>query len=107
MHGVAQRIKTGKHIERNGRISVPTVVLRNRDELGPRTGAIDANALCVWAKMTAPGQAVAAMSTSDVSLAHDEIALRKSFHVIADLIDNADKLVADRHRHRDRLLRPG
>src|SRR5439155_26963442 len=69
VHRVAQQIETEKHIERNRGISVPTVVLRNRYELRPRTGTIDAHALCVWAKMTAPGQAIAAMSTSDVPLA--------------------------------------
>src|SRR5256886_7435863 len=53
-----------------------------------------------------PGQAIPTMSTGDVSLAHYEIAAREAFHVIADSINDADKLVADRHRHRDRLLRP-
>jgi hypothetical protein len=47
------------------------------------------------------------MSARDVTLADNEIAAREPFHVIADKIDNADKFVADRHRHRDRFLRPG
>src|SRR6266496_4562900 len=46
------------------------------------------------------------MSTRDVSLAHYEIALCKSFHVIADVINDADKLVTNCHRHRNRFLRP-
>ena len=104
---VPQRIETGKHIERNRRIGVPAVVLRNRHKLRPRTGTIHAHALRVWAKMPAPGKAIPAMSTGDVSLAYYEIAARKTFHVIADSINDAHKLVADRHRHRDRFLRPG
>jgi hypothetical protein len=47
------------------------------------------------------------MSTGDVSLAHDEIAARKTFHVITDSINGAHKLMADRHWHWDRFLRPG
>src|SRR4029077_6097843 len=45
--------------------------------------------------------------TGDVSLAYYEIAARKTFHVIANSIENADELVTDRHWHRNRLLRPG
>jgi hypothetical protein len=47
------------------------------------------------------------MSTGDVSLAHNQIAVRKAFHVIAYSLNGADELVTDRHRHRDRFLRPG
>src|ERR1700730_11255801 len=85
---------------------MPAVVLRNRDKLGPRTGAIYAYALRVRTKMTATGQTIATVPTGDVSLAHDEIAARKAFYVIADTINSADKLVTDRHRHGNRLLRP-
>jgi len=46
------------------------------------------------------------MPARDVSFADNEITLRKPFHMIANIIDNADKLVADRHRHRDGFLRP-
>jgi len=56
--------------------------------------------------MTPPGKTIAAMSTSDVTFADNKIARRKAFHVIADKIDHADKFMADRHRHRNRFLRP-
>ena len=56
--------------------------------------------------MTAPGQTIAAVPTGNVSLAHDEIAARKAFHVITYSLNGADKLVANRHRHRNRFLRP-
>src|SRR5438094_8113145 len=56
--------------------------------------------------MPAPSETTATVSTRDVSLAHDEIAARKTFHVIADSINGAHKLMPDRHWHRDRFLRP-
>ena len=84
VHGVAERIETGKHIERDRRIGVPAVVLRDRDKFGPGAGAIDADALGVRAKVTAPGQTIAAMPAGDMSLADDEIASRKSAHVSTD-----------------------
>ena len=46
------------------------------------------------------------MSTGDVTFAYDQIAPRKSFHVIANAIHNADKLMANDHRYRDRFLCP-
>ena len=42
-----------------------------------------------------------------MAFADNKIARRKAFHVIADKIDHADKFMADRHRHRNRFLRPG
>ena len=57
--------------------------------------------------MAPAGEAIAAMSASDVAFADDEIAGREAFHVIANKIDNPDKFVADGHRHGNRFLRPG
>ncbi len=85
---------------------MPAVVLRNRDELRSRAGTIDANALCIWAKMSAPGQAIATVSTGDVSLAYHEITRCEAFNVIAHRIDNSHKFVTNYHRHGNRLLRP-
>src|SRR6266496_3415479 len=85
---------------------MPAVVLWNRHKFSPRTGTIHANALRVRAKMTPPGKTIATMTTGDVPLADYEIALCKSFHVIANGINNADKLVTNRHRHRNGFLRP-
>src|SRR6266404_2238868 len=56
--------------------------------------------------MTASGEAVSTMATSDVAFADDKISRRKSFYVIAGKIDNPDKFMAYGHRHRNRLLRP-
>ena len=75
--------------------------------LGERAGPIDADALRVLAQMPAAGQAVAAAAADDVPLAADDLADVKIVDVGADLDDLADELVADDHRHGDRLLRPG
>src|SRR4029077_11085537 len=56
--------------------------------------------------MTAARQAIATMPTRDVPLADHEIAHYKSFHMIAYVVDNADELVANCHRHGNRFLRP-
>ena len=45
VHGVAQRIETGKHILRNRRVGMPAVLLRDRHELRPSTGTINTDAL--------------------------------------------------------------
>ena len=82
--------------------SCPAESLRTR----PRAGTIDANALCIWAKMSASGQAIATVSTGDVSLAYHEITRSEAFNVIAHRIDNAHKFVTNYHRHGNRLLCP-
>src|SRR5437879_10914301 len=82
--------------------SCPAESLRTR----PRAGTIDANALCIWAKMSASGQTISTVSTGDVSLAYHEITSSEAFNVIAHRIDNAHKFVTNYHRHGNRLLRP-
>src|SRR5262249_19112078 len=57
--------------------------------------------------MTAAGQTISAMPAGDVAFPDDEIAFGKTFHVIADAIDYANKLVPDGHRDGDGLLGPG
>ncbi len=56
--------------------------------------------------MPPSGEAIPTMPAGDVTLADDEIAAGEPFYVIAHAIDNADKLMADDHRHRNRFLRP-
>ena len=64
--------------------------------LRKRALAIHADALRVRAKMAPAGETIAAMSADDVTFAGDEIAWRKTFHAIADPLDDADEFVADR-----------
>jgi hypothetical protein len=56
--------------------------------------------------MPPPREAIATMSTGDVTFADNQVAFCKSFDVIADLINNADKLMPNDHRHPNHLLRP-
>src|SRR4030095_11430292 len=99
-------MKTGKHVQWDRGIRVPAIVLWNRHKFRPCTGTIHTHALCIGAKMTPPRQAIATMSTRYVSFPHHEIALGKSFYMIAHVVDNADKLMANSHRNGYRFLRP-
>jgi hypothetical protein len=56
--------------------------------------------------MPPSGQTVSAVATGDVSFGNDEIAASKTFNVVAHAIHNADKLMANDHRHGNRVLRP-
>ncbi len=86
---------------------MPTIRLRDGDELGPGAAAIHADALCVWTKVAATGETIAAMAACNVTLTDHEVAFGKTFHMIAGVIDYTDKLMANGHRHGDRFLRPG
>ncbi len=81
-----------------------TFVIGSARILGERAGPIDADALGVLAQMPPAGEAVAAAAADDVALAADDVAGVKVVDVRADLDDLADELVADDHRHGDRLL---
>jgi hypothetical protein len=80
--------------------------LRDRYELSPGAGAINADALRIRTKVPPPGKAIPAMPAGNVTLADDEVAARESFYVITDKIDNSHKFVADGHWHRNCFLRP-
>ncbi len=107
MRRVAERIETGKHIERNARIGLPDVRLRDGEKFRKRALPVDPDPFRVRAEMAPTGKTITAMPTNDVSLAGHEIARRKPFHPAADPLDDSDVLVPDHHRDRDRLLRPG
>ena len=107
VHGVAEGIEDRGDVEVDARRVLPDVRHRQRDVLGERARAVDADALGVGAEVPAPGHAVAAAAAHEVPLAADDVAGREVVHVRADRDDLADELVADDHRHRDRALRPG
>ena len=108
VHGVAERVEDRRR--RRGRCSC-----RDARRWSSGSAMYSANApgrltpmpLRVRAQMPPAGQAVAAAAADDVPLAADDVAGREVVDVGADLDDLADELVADHHRHRDRLLRPG
>ena len=86
---------------------MPAVLLRDRHELCPSAGTINTDALSVRTKMPPPGEAIATMPAGDVTLGNDEIAAGEPFYMLADAIDDTDKLMPDDHRHRNCFLRPG
>src|SRR5260370_39258943 len=57
--------------------------------------------------MTPAGEAITTMAASNVTFADDEITFSKTSHMIADPINDSDKLMADVYRHGDRFPRPG
>src|SRR3954453_15215011 len=85
---------------------MPAVALGNNNEFFPCGGTIHTYPSRVRTKMPPPRKAISAVSTGDVSLADDEVAARKALHVIPDSINNTGKLVPDRHRHWNGILRP-
>src|SRR5690349_20853846 len=78
-----------------------------RKIFGKRAGTIHADTLGICAQMTATGHAVATATADDVAFAAHDIAHAEVVYVRTNLHDLADELVADDHRHGDRLLRPG
>src|SRR5580693_3952820 len=56
--------------------------------------------------MTAPGETIAASSADHVTFSTDDIAGMKIGDVRSGFDDFTDKLVANRHRHRNGALRP-
>ena len=106
VNGVAQRIRTGDHIERNFRIAAPEICVRNGDVFRETARPIHADAFGVRTKMAPAGEAISAMSTDDVAFGRDQFAFLEIAHGGADFVDHADKFMPDHHRHRDRLLGP-
>ena len=105
--GVAEGVEDRGHVQVDARRVLPDVRHGQRDELGERARAVDADALGVRAEVPAAGHAVAAATAHEVALAADEVTGREVVDVRSDLDDLAHELVADDHRHRDRALRPG
>ncbi len=105
--GVAERVEDRLHVAGDVGVVGPDVGHRQRQVFGERAGTVDADPLGVLAQVPAAGQAVAAPAADDVALAADDFADVEILDVRADLDDLADELVADHHRHGDRLPGPG
>src|SRR4030095_5779891 len=60
----------------------------------------------VAAQVPAACAAVAAVAARDVTFTRDAVTDLQALDLAADLDDHAAVFVADRHRHRDRLLSP-
>src|SRR5262245_45563635 len=106
MRGIAQWIKTGKHVQRNARIGMPDVRLWDGQKFRKRALPIHSDAFRVGAKMASAGKTIAAMDAHGVTLTRNPIPRRETIHSIAHTLENADVFVADYQWYRDRLLRP-
>ena len=104
--GVAEWVEDGGHVAVDLGIVVPDIGHRQGDVLGESARPIDADAFRVLAQMPAAGKTIPAAAADDVPFAADDFAGMKVGHVRADRDDLPDELVADDHRHRDRLPRP-
>src|SRR5690349_624198 len=85
---------------------MPQVGLWNCHELREGARAIYAHAQGVGAEMAATSQAIPAMSTGDVSFNGHQIPFAPTFDVVAELVDDTHEFMSNRHRDRNRLLRP-
>ena len=107
MRGVAERIKTREHLQRNPGVHVHRVACGKAQIFREGSLAVDPDALRVLAEVPPPGEAVAALAAHDVAFAVDQIARLEALDIAADLDNLADELVADHHRRFDGLLGPG
>src|SRR5262249_43461023 len=71
-----------------------------------RTRTIHPDTVSVRTEVAATGETIAAASAYDVALTAHDIVREEVGHIGANLDDLANKLVADRHKHKDGLLRP-
>ena len=106
VHRVAEGIEDGRHFAGRCRDVPPDIGHGQRNQFGEGPGAVDAHALRRSAQMPPPGQAVAAAAAHHVALAADDVAGIEVVHVRSDGDDLAHELMADRHGHGNRLLRP-
>jgi hypothetical protein len=72
--GVAERIETREHVERDGGIDGDGVAGGDAELFGERAVAVHTHALGVLAQVAAAGEAVAAHAADDVAFAVDEVA---------------------------------
>ena len=106
VHGVSERVEDRGHLVGDARPVVPDVRHGQRDVLGERAGALDAEADRVGAQVATARHAVATAPADDVPFAAHTLAGREAGDVRAHLDDLAHELVADHERDRDRPLRP-
>ena len=106
MHGVAEGIEDGGHVEIDSLVVTPDIGHRQRDVLGESARPVDADAHGVGAQVAPAGEAVAAAAADHVAFAADDVAREEIGHIGADRLNPADELVADRHGHGNGLLRP-
>lgn len=105
MGRVAERAGDGQRVEGDGGIRHPDVRRRQSQVLGEaaRTSGPDADRFD--AQMAAAGSAIAAMASDDVPFPGHQLTHVQTADVAAQLVNHADELLADDHRHRHRAPR--
>ena len=107
MHGVAERVEDGRHVEVDASQMAPDVRGRQRDVFRECPREVDPDPLCPGALHTPARDAVAAPPADQVALAAHEVTHLEVVDIDAELHDLPDELVTDDQRHRDVRLRPG
>src|ERR1700694_1315030 len=106
VHGVAERIEDRGDVQVDLRQVRPEVTGRHHDELGESTVPLHTDANGVGTQRAAAGHAVAALAADDVPFRADDLVRVDVHHVLAQLHDFADELVADHQGWIDGVLRP-
>ena len=107
MHGIAQRVEQGGHIQVDPRSVLPHIGHGQGNVFGEGAGAVHADPTRVVTQMASPRHAVAAAATDQMTLPGDDLPRAPVVHVLTDFDDLTDKLVPHHHGHRNGLLRPG
>ena len=106
VHGIAKRIEDRRNLLVDLRIMPPDVRHRQRDKLRKRSRPIHPDAQRMRAQMPPPRQTVPAPPAGHMALAAHNVARIKIIHIRSHRHNLADKLMPNRHRHRNGLLRP-
>jgi hypothetical protein len=104
--GVAERVKDARHVAIHALAMMPDVCHRQGDVFGKCAGPIDADPLCVSAKVPPSGQTVATTPADDVPSPETTSPGKKSVTFAPTSTISADELVPDNHRHRNGALSP-
>ena len=104
--GVSEGIENRGNFVRDRARVFPDIHHRQDDIFRERAGAIHSHALRVRAKVTPPGEAIAAAPANDMPFPADQISGMKVRDVRSDLDNFAGKFVADDERHANCGLRP-
>src|SRR5438094_5653342 len=106
MHGVAERVKDGRHVGIYAAAVYPDIRHWQRQIFGKSARPVDADALGICAKVSPARQTIAAMTAHDVPLAANDLAREEIYYVVADLNYLADKFMTDHERDANGFSRP-
>src|SRR5450759_5285701 len=106
VHRVAEGVEDGGDVEIDSLVMTPDIGHRQRDVFGESAWPVYADPHGVGAQVAPAGEAVAAAAANHVAFPADQIAREEIGDIGTHRFNPADELVADRHGHGNRLLRP-